>query len=76
MTLAEVVGLALTEGEWEEFRILMRSARGGRLPQPDEARLRYLASKQTPDAQFLRWPDLLETGLLMLGLHSIVRKLS
>lgn len=70
-----VTGLELRRDEVEELRRLVGAAKRGRLGWQDEARLRHLLSKEQPDAVRFRWDELVEAGLLVLGVHFLVRQL-
>lgn len=73
--MLEVTGLELRRDEVDELRRLMGTAKRRRLGWQDEARLRHLLSKEQPDAVRLRWDDLVEAGLIVLGLHYLARQL-
>ena len=72
--MPEATYLALTRSEWTELAHVVTKAKRHRLSMDDEARLRYLVSRNRPRAQALPWTELLDEARLQLGLLWLSRQ--
>lgn len=61
----------LRREEFDELPGLVRKAMSGALDMASDQRLRWILSKQNPEASVMRIPDLIRFGHFVIGLYAL-----